>query len=182
MPAIRLCSSRATTMVKGNNQMEPGHKYQSSDRPCLPRLLQTKVRHRSVGSDPDRYYARHAQAPGKGGAELLPRCRRLALNVVCRDAAICLKLKDKPTLHGHRRSGVVAPSLTWALQGLCIARRSSKCLKRLPSDGDFGLMGLETCEPEGPPWQRIPYAPDHQPEAKNLHLLFAQGHGLRGSA
>ena len=27
-------------------------------------------------------------------------------------------------------------------------------------------MGLETCEPEGPPWQRMPYAPDHQPEAK----------------
>ena len=28
---------------------------------------------------------------------------------------------------------------------------------------NFGLMGLETCEPEGPPCQRMPYAPDHQP-------------------
>ena len=27
-------------------------------------------------------------------------------------------------------------------------------------------MGLETCEPEGPRWQRMPRAPDHQPEAK----------------
>ena len=52
------------------------------------------------------------------------------------------------------------------LKGFCIAHRSSKYVKRLPSDGDFGLMGLETCEPEGPPWQRMPYAPDHQPEAK----------------
>jgi hypothetical protein len=52
------------------------------------------------------------------------------------------------------------------LKGFCIAHRSSKCVKRLPSDGDFGLMGLETCEPEGPPWQGMPYAPDHQPEAK----------------
>ena len=47
-----------------------------------------------------------------------------------------------------------------------MAHRSSKCVKRLPSDGDFGLMGLETCEPEGPRWQRMPRAPDHQPEAK----------------
>src|ERR1700722_15228495 len=53
-----------------------------------------------------------------------------------------------------------------ALQGFCIAHRSSKCVKRLPSDGDFGFMALETCEPEGPPWQRMPYAPDDQPEAK----------------
>jgi hypothetical protein len=31
----------------------------------------------------------------------------MARNVVRRDAAICLKLRDKPTLRGHRRSGVV---------------------------------------------------------------------------
>ena len=36
----------------------------------------------------------------------------MALNVVRRDAAVCLKLRDKPTLRGHRRSGVVAPKLT----------------------------------------------------------------------
>ena len=41
----------------------------------------------------------------------MPQCmsRLLAHNVVRRDAVICLKLRDKPTLRRRRQSGVVDP-------------------------------------------------------------------------
>jgi len=39
-------------------------------------------------------------------------CLNLALNVVCCETALRLKLRDKPTLRGHRKSVVPEPKAT----------------------------------------------------------------------
>ena len=60
----------------------------------------------------------------------LLRCVRqlLALFDACRDATICLKLRDKPTLRGHRRSGVVDPTETSTGHSDCRCRGDYRVL------------------------------------------------------
>lgn len=55
-------------------------------------------------------------------------------------SAVWSRFEGKADVALEGRNDADDPSLTWARQGFCIAHRSSKCVKRLPSDGDFGLI------------------------------------------
>ena len=59
------------------------------------------------------------QLDQRRGSPILAGC------VVCRNAAICPKLRDKPTSRAHRRSGVVDPERTCAPSRIRIYTRQS---------------------------------------------------------
>ena len=75
-------------------------------------------------------------------------CRLMALNVTCRNAAICLELRDKPTLRGHHKSVVRDPKA-----GLAVGV-SLHCIKWLDADTRSPhrreLAGLRHGEAERP--------------------------------